>query len=375
MKDEKVNASQKSLSLPHGRLFLPIFMPDATFGVVRSVDSADLIRCDVRAVVMNTFHLMQRPGPSVIQRLGGLHLFSDWPLPIVTDSGGFQAYSLIRRNSKFGSLTNKGIVFRPEGSFTKHVLTPEKSIQHQINYGSDILICLDDCTHVSEPLGSQRQSVARTVNWARRCKNEFQRRIEHKFTSKECKPLLFAVVQGGGSYELRKECAEALLEIGFDGFAYGGYPLDSNGELLIDMIKYTRDLIPDEFPMIALGVGQPGNVAKCAEVGYQFFDSSMPTRDARQGRLYRFEKGLAPQPKDRKDVPYSYVYLQDRKHSGSKGPISPSCDCLACTNLSLAYLHHLFRMHDALYFRLATIHNLRFMMLLMKHLREDAVES
>ena len=372
---EKLEHSKKqSIHLPHGRLQLPLFMPDATFGVVRSLSSNDLVRCGIQAIVMNTFHLMQHPGSSTIEAMGGLHSFSGWSRPIVTDSGGFQAYSLIRQNPKFGSLTNKGIVFRPQGSSRKFILTPEKSIQLQIRYGSDIMICLDDCTHVSEPLESQRESVARTILWANRCKAEFEKRMKLPRSSKKARPLLFAVVQGGGSYDLRRECAESLCEIEFDGYAYGGYPLDDEGNLLANMIRFTRQLIPHEFPMIALGVGRPSNVLECAKVGYDLFDSSMPTRDARQGRLYRFEGSLPDQANARNNE-YSCLYIKDKKHSRTKEPISPHCDCLTCANYPLAYLHHLFKIRDALYLRLATIHNLRFMVLLTKHLRENIDEK
>lgn len=364
-----MNSRKRFLNLPHGRLSLPLFMPDATFGVVRSIDSNDLIRCGIQAVVMNTFHLMQNPGSSVIQALGGLHNFSGWTRPIVTDSGGFQAYSLIRQNPKFGSLTNKGIMFRPNNSSRKFLLTPEKSVKLQLNYDSDILICLDDCTHVSDSFQSQQESVTRTIKWAKRCKNEFERRVKQEDGSKESRPLLFAVVQGGGSHELRKECAKSLLEIGFDGFAYGGYPLDSKGNLLTDMIRFTRELIPLEFPMIALGVGHPSNVLKCLKMGYDLFDSSLPTRNARQGRVYAFEHDLFHKSEYPKDNGYAYIYIQDKKHAKNNEPISSNCDCLTCSNYSLAYLHHLFKIHDATYLRLATIHNLRFIILLMKHLK------
>lgn len=374
MKDDPMNSKERFINLPHGRLSLPLFMPDATFGVVRSLGMDDLVRCGIQAVVMNTFHLMQRPGSSVIQAMGGLHSFSSWSRPVVTDSGGFQAYSLIRQNPKFGSLTNKGVVFRPEGSSHKFILTPEKSIQLQLCYGSDIAICLDDCTHVSEPFGSQQESVTRTIAWAKTCKAEFEQRVKQHHFPKKVRPLLFAVVQGGGSYDLRRECAGSLCEIGFDGYAYGGYPLDSDGNLLTDMIKFTRQLIPHEFPMIALGVGQPSNVLECSRIGYDLFDSSMPTRDARQGRLYNSEGDFSDHVEAWKRE-YSYLYIKDEKHSRSKGAISSHCDCLTCANYPLAYLHHLFKVGDALYLRLATIHNLRFMVLLTKHLREDLDEE
>ena len=209
-----------------------------------------------------------------------------------------------------------------------------------------------------------------TINWAKRCKIEFERRVKREYKSREPRPLLFAVIQGGGSYELRRECAESLLEIGFDGFSYGGYPLDKEGKLLTDIIKFTRELVPSEFPMIALGVGEPSNVIKCAEIGYDLFDSSMPTRDARQGRLYAFEHDFSPRSSFREKEVYHRLYIQDKKYVKDKGPVSPFCDCLTCSNYSLAYLHHLFKIGDPLYFRLATIHNLRFMMLLMEHLKK-----
>ena len=362
---------KQSLNVPHGRLIFPLFMPDATFGVVRSVGSEDLRRCGVQAVVMNVFHLMQHPGSSVIQALGGLHSFSGWDGPIVTDSGGFQAYSVVRRNPKLGSVTKKGIVFRPEGSSRKFLLTPEKSVRLQLSYGSDLVICLDECTHVSDPVQVQEESVARTIGWAKRCKTEFERIVKKSHRSKELRPLLFAVIQGGGSLELRRECAERLLEMGFDGFGYGGYPLDSKGNLLADLIEFTRELVPAEFPMIALGVGEPTNVVRCAEMGYELFDSSLPTRDARQGRLYVFSSDFFRRSVGLGSDLYSYLYIQDKKHIKSIESVSRHCDCLACSGYSRAFLHHLFEMKDALYSHLATIHNLRFMTLLMERLKGD----
>src|SRR6266704_3871035 len=155
------------LQLPHGRIHIPVFMPDATLGVVRSVDTTDLIGCEIQAVVMNTFHLMQHPGSSTIKALGRLHKMSAWQRPIITDSGGFQAYSLIRQNARYGSLTDRGITFQPDGSARKFHLTPEKSIQLQLSYDADVVICLDDCTHVDDALAVQQESVNRTLQWAR----------------------------------------------------------------------------------------------------------------------------------------------------------------------------------------------------------------
>jgi len=356
-----------ALELPHGQLRLPVFLPDATRGVVRSLDSSDLLECRVEAVQMNVFHLMQRPGSSVIKASGGLHKLFGWKLPIVTDSGGFQVYSLIRQNPQYGQLTERGMMFRPEGSRRRVNLTPEKSIQLQVSYDADIVICLDDCTHVDEPLSAQQESVERTIKWARRCKAEFDRRMEQRQLPEERRPLLFAVVQGGGYRDLRKRCAEALLEIGFDGFGLGGWPLDSEGNLLLEVIEYTRELIPADLPTHALGVGQPANVVTCAKMGYNLFDSTMPTRDARHGRLYRFTSD--PTSSALEGDWYSYLYINDPQHIRANVPISPHCDCLCCSSYSLAYLHHLFKVDDSLFYRLATMHNLRFMVQLMARLR------
>ncbi len=350
------------LQLRQQRLQLPVFLPDATLGVVRSLDATDLRQCGIQAVVMNTFHLMQRPGSSTIQALGGLHQMSAWPQPIMTDSGGFQAYSLIQQNAKFGSIHADGMTFKPEASERKFHLTPEKTIQLQLSYGADIVVCLDECTHVDAPFEAQQQAVERTIAWARRCKDEFQRLMRQKKLAEDQQPLLFAVIQGGGYHELRKKCAEALLEIGFDGFGYGGWPLDKQRNLLTDILAYTRELIPRVFPMHALGVGHPDNIAACYQLGYDMFDSALPTRDARNGRLYTFENDVT------RDTRVSYVYVIDKKYIKSETPISRSCDCLTCRNYSLGYLHHLFKINDTLFYRLVTLHNLRYMVQLLERL-------
>jgi queuine tRNA-ribosyltransferase len=355
------------LDLPHGPVPLPVFLPDATFGVVRSVDAADLEQCQVPAVVMNTFHLMQTPGSSTIQSLGGLHRMTGWRRPIITDSGGFQAYSLIHQNPKNGSLTDRGILFRAEGTDRKIQLTPEKTVQLQINYGADVVFCLDDCTHAEAADKAQRDSVRRTVAWAARGKVEFERLVNEKRLDPH--PRLFAVIQGGQSRDLRRECAEGLLQIGFDGFGYGGWPLDRQGHLLTDMLACTRELVPPEFPLHALGVGHPQNVADCARMGYGLFDSAMPARDARHGRLYTFRgPGLS-------DDWFGFLDSGDDQHIKASQPVADDCDCACCTRYSLGYLHHLFKLNDSLFLRLSTLHNVRFMTRLIDRLVADRAAS
>jgi queuine tRNA-ribosyltransferase len=360
-----------TLVTAHGDLALPAYLPDATLGVVRSVDARDLAEAGVAALVMNVFHLMQKPGSSTIHALGGLHTMSAWNQPIITDSGGFQAYSLIRQNPKFGRLTDGGISFQPEGAERKYQLSPEKSVQLQLSYGSDVVICLDDCTHVDTGEAEQRAAVVRTVRWARRCKEEFERQIAQRRRREGPRPLLFGVVQGGGSRELRRECAEALLEIGFDGFGYGGWPFDAQGHLLADMLAYTRELIPANLPLHALGVGHPLHIVSCAAMGYTIFDSALPTRDARSGRLYAFTSDPAAPGFRLIGNWLDTVYINDKKFIKATEPLSPGCDCHTCRHYSTGYIHHLFKVGDSLFMRLATIHNLRFMMTLLDLIRKD----
>jgi queuine tRNA-ribosyltransferase len=325
--------------------------------------------------MMNTFHLMQRPGSSTIQALGGLHRMSGWPGPLITDSGGFQAYSMIRQNPKYGRLTERGLTFQPDSGRAggrKYHLTPEKTVQLQIGYGSDVVICLDDCTHVDAGESEQREAVRRTVAWARRGKEEYLRQLEQRKTPVDQRPLLFAVIQGGGVKEYRRECAESLLEIGFDGFGFGGWPLDASGVLLSDIIGYTRELVPRPIPMHALGVGHPENVLACYRLGYDLFDSAMPTRDARHGRLYTFTTSPTGRAGGLMGEWLEYVYIGDDKHIKADQPVSPLCDALCCTRYSRGYLHHLFKIDDSLFLRLATLHNLRFMTQLTERIRSQA---
>jgi queuine tRNA-ribosyltransferase len=293
-----------------------------------------------------------------------------WPRPIVTDSGGFQAYSIIREGRQHGRIGNHEIAWRAEDSDRTFRLTPEKSVQLQLRYGADIVICLDQCTHPDDPEEVQEQSVRRTVAWAARGKKEFERIVGGGRRGGE-RPQLFAVIQGGVSRELRRRCAEELLTIGFDGFGYGGWPVDSEGKLLQEMFAYTRELVPAEFPLHALGVGHPANIVEGVRLGYDLFDSSMPSRDARHGRLYAWRQPPTPPSLSIAGADLVYVYVFDAKHAKASDPIMPGCDCYTCASYSLGYLHLLAARKDSLYMRLSTIHNLRFMVTLMQHIRDS----
>jgi len=341
----------------HGPLDLPCFLPDATRAVVRTLDSADLEACGIRVLMVNILHLSSHPGVSTVNSAGGVHPFMGWPHPVMSDSGGFQVFSLISKDAALGSVSADGFSYKLSREHEKKLLSPEKCIRNQLRIGSDILFCLDHCTHPDQDRQTQRESVRNTVRWARRCREEFGRTVAMKAMATDARPLLFAVVQGGEDRDLRRECAEGLLEIGFDGYGFGGWPVDSKGNLT-EAVGLLRELIPAEFPLHALGVGKPGNIRKAVAMGYSMFDCVLPTRDARQGRIVvRTEKG------------HGYLHIRDEKYMKDGKPLEDGCDCLCCSRYGRAYLHHLFVIGDALAMRLATIHNLRAYSRLMEELQ------
>lgn len=357
-----------TLQTVHGTLRLPAFLPDATRGIVRSVDSRDLKICGVTGLVVNTFHLTTTPGAGLIKSMGGIHRFMRWQHPIVSDSGGFQAMSMIRSNPRYGTISDRGIHFTNfDRGGNKIKFTPEKSIQVQFDLGSDIMVCLDDCPTPDASVAENAEAVRRTVLWARQCRTEFDRLMKVRARAGENPPLLFAVIQGGYDRQLRADCAGELLELGFDGYGFGGWPLDTEGHFAEETLAYTARLMPDG-PKFALGVGKPENIVRAFQKGYNIFDCVLPTRDARHRRLYAF----AASNLDEVDVFargfYRFVYVGDKKHKRDSRPISAACDCHCCRNYSLGYLHHLFEIKDTLAYRLATMHNLRFYVQLMERL-------
>lgn len=353
------------LKLPHGSLRLPAFFPDGTYGTVRCVDACDLISCRVPGIVMNSFHLMSRPGLGVVRAVGGLHAFAGWDLPILTDSGGFQVFSLLRENPKYGEVRKNGAIFRREDG-RKVVLSPEKSMQMQFACGADIMMCLDYCTHPEDSREIHVLSVERTVEWAARCKEEFVRQLRTRRMASESRPLLFAVIQGGNDRDLRERCAARLREIGFDGYGYGGWPADSEGRLAEENLRLTAELMPEEMPKYAMGIGKPEGIVACYRMGYNLFDCVIPTREARHNRLYVLDGSGGDA-----QTGYSYYYILDEQHIRDSRPVSELCDCLLCRKYSRAYLYHLKKTDDPLGLRLATMHNLRFYTRLLERVTSD----
>lgn len=343
----------------------PLFLTDATFGVVKSLDSKDIKNAGINGIVVNTYHLLNTPTSKTIEGFGGIKRFMNYDGLVVTDSGGWQIFSLIHRNKKAGKITNDGVVFS-YGKLKGTLFTPEDCINTQFEIGSDIIICLDDFTPPDVSLDKTHDTVLRTISWARRCKIQYEKNLEKYGFTKDNRPLLFSVVQGGNYLDERKFCIEKLLEIGFDGYGFGGYMIDENGNLDLQVSEKLAKLIPDEFFKFALGVGDPYQVLKCLDYGWEFFDCTLPTRDARHKRLYLFTS----EKLDHKNVNdksfFKYVYLGKDKYLNSVEKISEYCDCYTCLNYSLGYLNHLFKINSVSAQRLASIHNLRFYSMLFE---------
>lgn len=342
---------------------LPMFLPDATLGVVRNLDSQDLKTIGINGVVINTYHLKDQPGQEVLQEFGGVKQLMSWRGLAASDSGGFQLFSLINQNPKLGKVTDQGVVtYSGKNNQHKHVFTPEDSIRIQFAINSDIMICLDDFTPDQAGPDRMKQSVARTIEWAERCKKEFESQLHKHHFSEESRPLLFAPIQGHRDPELRTHCARELQAIGFDGYGLGGWPFDQQGKFDYEMCSLNASLTPDDKPRFALGIGMPDNIVRLYQMGYNFFDCVLPTRDARHKRLYKFSKD--PVELDLLSASnqnwYEFVYLDRGRHQTDQNPISPHCQCPVCQQYSRAYLHHLFKVKDGTAFRLAEIHNLSF---------------
>ncbi len=357
-----MGASLRRLETRLGALELPAFLPDATRAVVRALDSADLEAAGVAALMVNTLHIASHPGLSVIKAAGGLHEFMGWKGLIATDSGGFQVFSL--QAAGLAAVSPRGFSYRTARGAEKERLTPESCIRMQLRAQSDLLFCLDHCTGPAASAEELRQSVDNTVRWARACRNAFDAATE----ARERKPLLFAVIQGGSDPALRRECADRLMEIGFDGFGFGGWPLE--GAVLSDMVAATAEMVPRGFPLHGLGIGKPENLVRACRAGYSLFDCVIPTRDARHGRLFTFAGPPSQVDLGAADF-YRPLSLESPRLRRDGAPVEQGCDCPCCRRYSRAYLHHLYSIRDASAARLATLHNLRFYSRLIEALRRE----
>jgi queuine tRNA-ribosyltransferase len=342
-KDTSTKARIGRIKTLHGEVVTPAFIPDATLGVVKHLSLQDLKTVNLQMVLGNIYHLWLRPGMNVLRKMEGLHKFMAWDGPIITDSGGFQVFSLIYKN-KMGKVLENGVKFKDHLTGSLHFLTPKKSINMQLKLGSDILMVLDYPVMENCSLRDNKQSVKLTSLWAKDCYKYFLK------NSKKSQ-ILMAVIQGASSRLLRKQSFEELEKINsFPGYGFGGPPLNEK------ILDYTALLIPDNKIRYVMGGGTPQDIIKAVSMGWDLFDCVIPTRNARHGLLYSFKGELR---------------ISQTKYKLDKNPIEKDCPCLACQTYSRAYLRHLFKVKEPLALRLFSLHNLTFYMRRMKKIRQS----
>jgi queuine tRNA-ribosyltransferase len=359
-------SEQKYFKSQSGNIPLPIFFPDATRGVIKTLDSEDIKNTKTLGILVNTYHLYRELGGSVIKKFGGIRNFMNWEGGVISDSGGFQVLTLAKTHENRGKITDEGVTFHPQGS-KKIKLTPEESIRFQMLLKPDMVVVLDDFTPPKVSYKEAKESVERTILWAKRSKQEFERIC--KAQKIENRPYILGVVQGGDYLDLRKECAQRLAEIGFDGFGYGGWPLTDEGNFNYDVARVIAENSPENYFLYGLGIGKPQEIVNCVKLGFNIFDCVLPTRDARHKRLYVYNAKSIDEIDLKAEKFYSYYVPDKERYYSDSEPVSSACDCLLCKNYSRAYLAHLFRIKEATALRLATIHNLRFYSILMEKLR------
>lgn len=333
-----------------GIINTPAFIPVGTNAVVKAMNQDELRELGAEIILSNTYHLYLRPGYEVIRDLGGLHRFMNWHAPILTDSGGFQIFSL----SPLRKINDDGVIFKSHLDGSTHFLTPEIVMQIQEALGPEIAMVLDECAPYPATREYVLNSIKLTTNWARRCK---------EFPTSSLQSL-FAIVQGGIYKDLRKQSAEELIEMSFDGYAIGGLSVGEPKELMYEIINYTTPLLPQDKPRYLMGIGDLIDVLTAVEAGADMFDCVMPTRNARNGTLF---------------TSLGRISIKREEFKADPNPLDPSCECYTCKNYSRAYLRHLFMNKEILSMRLNTLHNLYFYLSFFKKMRtaikNDAFDS
>jgi len=361
--DEK---SRRGIIVTHrGAINTPAFMPVGTQGTVKAMSPEELTEIGAEIILSNTYHLYLRPGHEIIHQLGGLHKFINWSGPMLTDSGGFQVYSL----SSLRKIKEDGVEFRSHIDGSLHFLTPEKAMEIQAMLGSDIVMAFDECTSYPAEYDYAAKSLDLSTEWAKRCKAEVERikRLEDEkkagikdlITSQphnlSTAQLLFGIIQGGMYKDLRKRSLQELIEIGFDGYAAGGLSVGETKKEMHEIIEFIGPAMPDDKPRYLMGVGDLTDVLVAVENGFDMFDCVMPTRNARNGTLFTSRGRIS---------------IKRTEFKADPDPLDPDCNCYTCRNYSKAYLRHLFLSKEILSMRLNTIHNLYFYLNFFRKMRE-----
>jgi len=326
-----------------GAIETPIFMPVGTLGTVKALSPEELTECGAQIILGNTYHLYLRPGCEVIDLFGGLHRFMHWAGPILTDSGGFQVFSL----AKLSKITEEGYTFQSHVDGSRHTLTPEKSIAVQLRLDSDIMMCLDQCIQYPASREEAEQALELTTRWAARC-------FDHWEKNRHPQNNLFGIIQGGMFPELRERSAAQLTGFDFPGFAIGGLSVGEPIDLMREMADFTLPLLPDDKPKYIMGVGTPEDLVELVALGADMFDCVMPTRNARNGQLFTAGGTLN---------------IANARFRTDTDPIEADCTCYTCRHYSRAYLRHLYKTRELLAYRLNTLHNIHHYLNLMADIR------
>ncbi len=345
--DSRTGARAGLLHTPHGIVETPVFMPVGTQATVKTMSPEELVDLGAQIILSNTYHLFIRPGEDIVKRAGGLHKFMNWQGPILTDSGGFQVFSLSDRRK----ITEEGVHFRNHLSGEKLFISPEKAIEIQNALGADIIMAFDECAPYPADYEYVKNSMAMTTRWAKRCKEA------HLET--DCQAL-FGIVQGGMYQDLRTESAKALVELDFPGYAIGGLSVGEPHDLMDEVLAYTTPLLPREKPRYLMGVGDPRSLFAGVMAGIDMFDCVLPTRIARNGTTMTSRGRL---------VVKNAIYADDFR------PLDEDCDCYTCRSYSRAYIRHLLKADEIMGLRLTTYHNLYFLVNLMKAIRTAVLED
>jgi queuine tRNA-ribosyltransferase len=342
-------ARRGTVTTAHGVIETPAFMPVGTQGVVKALTPSHLEEVGAEIILGNTYHLYLRPGDELIARRGGLHRFSGWSRPILTDSGGYQVFSLSDRRK----IEEHGVHFRSHLDGSAHLLTPERTVDIQVNLGSDIAMVLDECPALPSTAQVIDQSLELTARWARRSRNRFQElteKIPDPFSQAQ-----FGIVQGGTFADLRKKSAELTVSIGFEGYAIGGLSVGESNETMYQVVEQTTPLLPPAQPRYLMGVGTPLDIVEAVARGIDMFDCVLPTRNARNGQLLTRE---------------GPINIKNAQFSEDDGPADPACGCYTCRHFSRAYLRHLYMAGEMTGGTLNTLHNLTFYLDTMRRIRE-----
>ena len=345
-KDIQSGARLGRIMTSHGEVQTPVFMPVGTQGTVKALLPETLSELGVEMILGNTYHLYLRPGHQLIRDLGGLHHFMHWDKPILTDSGGFQVYSL----GALRKITEAGVLFQSHIDGSRHFISPEIAVSIQKALGSDIVMCLDECTPYPVTLREAEKSLDLTLQWA----------VRSKKAAKNSEQALFGIVQGGEYPDLRQKSVEKLVEINFDGYALGGLSVGEPKEIMMNTVVNINPLLPFDKPRYLMGVGLPEDIVACVDHGVDLFDCVIPTRSARNGLLF---------------TNHEKVVIKHARYRDDPLPVDRLCDCYTCRNYSRAYLRHLFMAKEILAMVLNTIHNIRFYMRLMERIREAIRED